>query len=1352
MKTFTAKYFPTLAFGTQIRAALLLLSFPLSFAATFAQVTATEDFEAEGATWNGVYPASVNQFSAGGINFTLTGRLRAVGNMSTNYGANGSHFFVDCYLQNEPSGTIITGNVGSITINTSSTAFRVNSFAGYVASDRGGNSNTSGNIKFIGTKVGNTLDSAIINIPANPNVQNGISFAGTPLSGVYLTSLAVVLPSGIQYIELDDFNFTTQAVVSNQFSINDVSIVEGNSGTSNMSFTITRTNNSAAGSVQVQSSNGTATAGSDYTAYALSPINFTAGGVFTQTVNVVVQGDATIEPNETFTMTLSNPTGGIFLDATGIGTILDDDAVNEPFDDEVHNSLAFSQSGVSFQATGKLIVKNNGSFGAGGSSGYAASTEPFAAGNQGSFQVTTPGKIFTLISADLWSAVVTGTGPNWIYTATNCTITFTGTKADNTGTITHTAAITPTGVNGHFTVLFAGSPLANVALSAISFSTPAGIQYLQIDNFKYGTSTITNTQVSINDVSVLEGTGPGTTTAVFTVTRSNNTTAFSVNVASSNGTATQELDYSPVGATLNFTNGGAFTQTVSVPINRDALAEGKETFNMTLSNATNGTLYLKQIGVGSIVNDDGSIGETFEDETNNATGFTENTLSFSATGGYKVVGATGGSDGSGSSGFFLSSNANVVGSMGTIAVTTPNTAFRLVSLDAWAGTSTAAFSSGPVTFTGTLVTGGTVSTIKTITATTNTGTGWQQNVTFTGTPLENAVLSTLQITTGGILKALDIDNFNFSIVSTVPVIAVTDALNVPITNGGAATLTNNTNFGNISCVGGGTVTKVFTIKNTGYTNLTLSGAPLAVLGGTDATQFSVTAQPVTPIAGAASTTVTVRYNPTVVGTHNATLTLTNNDATNSPFIINLRGTSASTAGDPAIFGTDTWNVYAWNAGGAAIAGNTNSWVTNYSGYYTNSNLNVQTANQWNINTSPSSAANYQGCAVAVDNHSYSAKRQGFPCSYYTLSIPTHDDGTQLWINGTKVFEHDDCCDAHANVWTGFLGSNDRVEFRITEGGGGSEGQLLFTAIPTPAITTNNGLKFDGINDYVETRNCTTPIVNGGNAITVEYWFKGSSLQSAVRTQDTDDDYMVAGWNGKHILSNDGGVGGGVSVGAAATDGNWHHVAFSWQQGATNGFKSYLDGVLVEQKNAANNALPLINNFLYLGSFGGFAEFMNGTLDEVRVWNIVRTQAQIQAGMSNFCNQFSLPQTGLQVYFKFDHGAADGANAAINYLANAASTTQFTGQLQNFALTGATSNFTEGSIQSVEWIGNADGNWMNNANWACNQMPNQNSTVTIAAGRLNYPTINVSGSIYKLILNPGTTIRVASPNALLITGK
>ena len=888
MKTiFTNSYFNNTFKSLLVFCTVLLMSIN-----AFAQVTVTENFEDEAPVPQSSPFKKTNVQS--GINFVMTGRLKVFGSPTGTFGANGSNYFMDS--NDGPLSGSVTGNIGSFSINNTlnpSTAFKINSFAGYVASDILGNNNVAGTITFIGTKVDNTTATATVNIPANVNVQNGLTFAGTPLNGIFITSLAISLPSGVQYIELDDINFTTQAVVTNQFSISDVSQLEGNSGTSTFQFTVTRTNNSAASSVQIQSSNGTATSGSDYVAVPLTTVNFTLGGALTQIVNVTVNGDVTIEPDETFTMTLSSPIGGVILDATGAGTILDDDASVETFETETNLATTFSEATVNFQSSGKFKVNTASGLGATNSNKYLASTTPFATGNQGAITVTSTGKSISMLSVDLWTANVVGT----TYTPTNATITFTGSRADGLGTVVHTANITPTNPSGtgHIRVSFAGTPFANVPILSIAFSISSGVNYLQVDNFTFVPQIISGTQVSINDVSILEGTGSGTTPAVFTVTRTNNTSTFSVVVTSSNGTATAGTDYTAFPTTtLNFTNGGALTQTVSVSIIRDAVNEPNETFNMTLSGATNGTLYLKQIGIGTILNDDGTIGETFEDEVDFATTFSQNTFAFSAAGGYKITGSVGNTNGSGSSGFYLSSNANVIGSMGTITMTSPNTAFKLVSLDAWAGTSISAFSSGPVTFTGTVLGGGIVSTVKTITATANNGTGWQQNVTFTGTPLSNATLTSLEIsTTGGSLKAVDIDNFNYNIVDAFPFIGVVDASNVAITNGGAAGTANNTDFGSV-CVLPGVVSKTYTIKNSGNSNLTLSGSPLAVLGSTDAGQFSIITQPTSPIVGAGSVTFTVQFDPSSVGVKNATITLTNNDATNSPYVINIKGTGNAT--------------------------------------------------------------------------------------------------------------------------------------------------------------------------------------------------------------------------------------------------------------------------------------------------------------------------------------------------------------------------------------------------------------------------------------------------------------------------
>ena len=127
-----------------------------------------------------------------------------------------------------------------------------------------------------------------------------------------------------------------------------------------------------------------------------------------------------------------------------------------------------------------------------------------------------------------------------------------------------------------------------------------------------GVGTITNDDgaaiagsVSINDVTISEG-NSGTKVATFTVTRSGGTAAFDVNYATSDGTATvADSDYVAAFNTLHF-GANQNTQTISVTINGDTKVEANETFNVGLSNATNGATIGDGQGVGTITNDDGA--------------------------------------------------------------------------------------------------------------------------------------------------------------------------------------------------------------------------------------------------------------------------------------------------------------------------------------------------------------------------------------------------------------------------------------------------------------------------------------------------------------------------------------------------------------------------------------------------------------------------------------------------------------------------------------------------------------------------------------------------------------------------
>ncbi|MFZ4689548.1 MAG: Calx-beta domain-containing protein, partial [Polymorphobacter sp.] len=123
-------------------------------------------------------------------------------------------------------------------------------------------------------------------------------------------------------------NFTITGGAATTVTIDDVSITEGDAGTSVLTFTVTRGDTTGAFSVDYATANGTATAGSDYVA-ASGTLTFTAGGALTQTISVTINGDTTAEANETFTVGLSNlvNTSGTaaISDASGTGTITNDD-------------------------------------------------------------------------------------------------------------------------------------------------------------------------------------------------------------------------------------------------------------------------------------------------------------------------------------------------------------------------------------------------------------------------------------------------------------------------------------------------------------------------------------------------------------------------------------------------------------------------------------------------------------------------------------------------------------------------------------------------------------------------------------------------------------------------------------------------------------------------------------------------------------------------------------------------------------------------------------------------------------------------------------------------------------------
>ncbi|MDQ3907731.1 MAG: Ig-like domain repeat protein [Acidobacteriota bacterium] len=337
--------------------------------------------------------------------------------------------------------------------------------------------------------------------------------------------------------------------VNPSVSIGDVSLAEGDSGAKSFNFPVTLSSASnLTVKVDYQTSNGTATAGTDYVA-AGGTLTFNPGET-QKNAAVTVNGDTLNEPDETFFVTISNPVNAAVATAKATGTIKNDDA--QP-------SLSI----------GNISVAE-------GNSGTTNATFTITLSAQS-------GEVVTVNYATADGTATAGTD----YFAASGVLTF------NPGETTKTV---PVVINGD--TLNEPDETFFVNLSNPSNATVAVAQ---------GTGTIKNDDgppsLSVSDVTLAEG-NSGTTAFNFTVTLlPQSGQVVTVNYATADGTATvANNDYKAASGTLTF-NPGETTKTVTVLVNGDTVNEPDETFFVNLSNAQNASVSKAQ-GTGKISNDD----------------------------------------------------------------------------------------------------------------------------------------------------------------------------------------------------------------------------------------------------------------------------------------------------------------------------------------------------------------------------------------------------------------------------------------------------------------------------------------------------------------------------------------------------------------------------------------------------------------------------------------------------------------------------------------------------------------------------------------------------------------------------
>ena len=399
-------------------------------------------------------------------------------------------------------------------------------------------------------------------------------------------------------------------------------------------ITVTRTGGSNVPvTVAYATSNGTATAGSDYTASS-GTLTFAVGET-TKTFTVPILDDTLVEGNETVKLTLTSPTGGATLggQSTATLTIVSDDTAGTG----TPTTITYQQGVGGYTGTTDVSISTQyAQYNAGNGTTDLSDTQlgDYQLTGSGAYSVEdlirfsnlgiAPGAVVSgatlTLSLDQFSDNATirgyyllapwngasGTSLGWVKRGTGQNWASPGALGQGTDVVAGKSFVvtvaggktSPIALDPAVVQSWIDNPAANQGILLVNETTGAVVRINASESSKaanrpklsitYNTGAVTPQpgalQFSTPTYTVNENGG----TATITVTRTGGSDgSVTVHYATSDGTATAGSDYTAASGTLTFA-AGETTKTFTVPIIADQIAEGDETIKLTLTSPTGG--------------------------------------------------------------------------------------------------------------------------------------------------------------------------------------------------------------------------------------------------------------------------------------------------------------------------------------------------------------------------------------------------------------------------------------------------------------------------------------------------------------------------------------------------------------------------------------------------------------------------------------------------------------------------------------------------------------------------------------------------------------------------------------------
>ncbi|WP_299552591.1 LamG-like jellyroll fold domain-containing protein [Seonamhaeicola sp.] len=427
----------------------------------------------------------------------------------------------------------------------------------------------------------------------------------------------------------------------------------------------------------------------------------------------------------------------------------------------------------------------------------------------------------------------------------------------------------------------------------------------------------------------------------------------------------------------------------------------------------------------------------------------------------------------------------------------------------------------------------------------------------------------------------------------------------------AISLSDHTDFGEVEASGVTSVTRTYTIQNLGSTDLTLDNpSPYIVIIGSTA-DFTLVANPSTPIAAAGSTTFSITYDPTTSGTHLAMVSIANNDSDENPYTFLIQGKGEYCSSN----GSTDYNTSVTFVSFNTIS-NADNEIPKDNAYedFTNLSTNVYKNSTHDLTVRVNTDGNFQVFTIAwIDwnnDGDYDDAGEAYDLGSATNVVDGLTSNSPLSITVPANAEIGLTEMRVATKWQSYPSSCDS----------GFDGEVEDYSINVIDYLVD----FDGVDEYID--------FGDNHDLTSSFSLESWVLQEATVAKGTiiskgntdltlktgyhltiDNGYPNLTWydNANSEVLN-------VTSPYAIPNNEWHHIAATYD-GTTA--RLYLDGIEVISGAPSAAPLDVPQHFKIGAETANYAttpinvNFFNGAIQEARVWDVALTATQIREMMN-----------------------------------------------------------------------------------------------------------------------------------------